>query len=323
MKDSGGNWKSKIQRAKRQGYDAIVYLNRYEGTKTENVIKNQGKDLDRISDNQFKKLFPEASDSYIVFSEKQVKIIPGGMGLSLGPSPSTKLTKQSLEKAIKPLSKNWKNKPRIITVASQTDLPESLKAEVMKRGIEGRIRGVIHKGKVYLVAQNIENEEQAAKTVIHEVAGHWGLRQILGNDYAPTMRGIYIENRKDIKAATTKYDFDFSTKADRYMATEEWLAQEAESAPESSFVQRVVSVIRKVLRRLFPNLTWNNAEIQSLLQKSREYVESGGKRARVKIFDPYLQQGEPAAVWYSQMQNVLSKKLQGTGTPKANKTASS
>jgi len=76
-KDMGGNWKKKIASAKAKGKDAIVYLNRYEGMTTANVVKahEAGIDLDRLSDKEFKKWFPEAEDSYIVFSEKQVALL--------------------------------------------------------------------------------------------------------------------------------------------------------------------------------------------------------------------------------------------------------
>ena len=76
VKDTGGNWQAAIRSAKSQGYDGIVYLNRYEGTTTENVVKHQGKNLDSIPDTAFKKLFPEAMDSYIVFDAKQVSTLP-------------------------------------------------------------------------------------------------------------------------------------------------------------------------------------------------------------------------------------------------------
>lgn len=76
-RDRGGDWKKRIQQAKAAGYDAIVYLNRYEGIDLEQFqqLKEQGIDVDRITDGEFRKLVPQARDSYIVFSPQQVKII--------------------------------------------------------------------------------------------------------------------------------------------------------------------------------------------------------------------------------------------------------
>jgi len=80
-KDRGGNWKSIIDNAKRAGMDGIVYLNRYEGMTTEIIERLQASGdlqrLDGISDAQFKKLVPEAQDSYIVFSADQVLVQRG------------------------------------------------------------------------------------------------------------------------------------------------------------------------------------------------------------------------------------------------------
>lgn len=76
-RDLGGNWKAKIRQAKSAGHDAIVYLNRYEGIPLERVEAaiNEGVDLDKLTDAQFRKRIPEARDSWIVFSRDQVRVI--------------------------------------------------------------------------------------------------------------------------------------------------------------------------------------------------------------------------------------------------------
>jgi hypothetical protein len=76
-RDLGSQWKKRIREARSAGHDAIVYLNRYEGIPLESVLLAQaeGVDLDRLTDSQFKKRIPEASDSWIVFSTDQVSIL--------------------------------------------------------------------------------------------------------------------------------------------------------------------------------------------------------------------------------------------------------
>lgn len=76
-KDAGGNWKSKIASAKKSGFDSIVYLNRYEGISLESIQKaeNFNINLDAISDAEFKQIVPEAQDSYIVFSDSQIRLL--------------------------------------------------------------------------------------------------------------------------------------------------------------------------------------------------------------------------------------------------------
>jgi hypothetical protein len=86
-KDTGGNWHSRIASAKAAGHDGIVYLNRYEGFPLERVDELERKGLmdrlDSLSDREFRKLVPEAQDSWIVFSEAQVKLALGNGGDSL------------------------------------------------------------------------------------------------------------------------------------------------------------------------------------------------------------------------------------------------
>lgn len=77
MFDAGGNWKQKIEDVKRAGFDAIVYLNRYEGVPFEAVERALAKkiDLDAISDADFRRFVPEARDSWIVFDKAKIKIL--------------------------------------------------------------------------------------------------------------------------------------------------------------------------------------------------------------------------------------------------------
>lgn len=75
-KDAGGQWRSKIAAAKADGYDGIVYLNRYEGIpggRIEALAKaGMLEKLDTMPDARFKQYVPEARDSYIAFAPEQI-----------------------------------------------------------------------------------------------------------------------------------------------------------------------------------------------------------------------------------------------------------
>ena len=120
-RDTGHGWRTKIRLAKQQGYDGIVYLNRYEGlfahTKDEFIdrLASHGYSLlvlrkmhqsiyrpalfNEFSDEEFKKIFPEASDSYIVFERKQIKPYTGWTS-ALTPEGSQNPTKSTLKPKI-------------------------------------------------------------------------------------------------------------------------------------------------------------------------------------------------------------------------------
>lgn len=94
-RDRGGDWRECVAKARRQGFSAVVYLNRYEGLTTEVIdrLAGQGKlsNLDELSDAAFRKLVPEAQDSFIavdpdtilaiVLEESCSPSIPGEMAL--------------------------------------------------------------------------------------------------------------------------------------------------------------------------------------------------------------------------------------------------
>jgi len=80
VRDNGEIGKTVYDRARRSGYDGVVYLNRYEGLTTEVIERlasagRLGDDLDRISDAAFARLVPEAHDSYAVFDPGKCRII--------------------------------------------------------------------------------------------------------------------------------------------------------------------------------------------------------------------------------------------------------
>lgn len=61
------------------GYDGVVYLNRYEGITKENYDKTNDH-LHEMSDAEFKEAAPEASDSFIAFHPTQIKSAIGNQG---------------------------------------------------------------------------------------------------------------------------------------------------------------------------------------------------------------------------------------------------
>lgn len=78
-RDRGGDWEQRIRDARHSGFSAIVYLNRYEGLSHEVIerLHNSGrlKDLDTLSDAAFRKIVPEAEDSYILFDPERIRIV--------------------------------------------------------------------------------------------------------------------------------------------------------------------------------------------------------------------------------------------------------
>lgn len=75
-KKDTGNWTQKdLKNISRTLFDGVVYLNRYEGIPKETLDSLQDIDLDRLSDTEFKRLVPMASDSWLLFKAHNIKVL--------------------------------------------------------------------------------------------------------------------------------------------------------------------------------------------------------------------------------------------------------
>lgn len=78
-KDTGGGWAKKISQARASGHEVIRYLNRWEGIPHDWHMRTK-KDPDDMTDAEFRKTFPEMTDSYIMTGDEPLRaseIIPG------------------------------------------------------------------------------------------------------------------------------------------------------------------------------------------------------------------------------------------------------
>jgi len=181
----------------------------------------------------------------------------------------------ALQKQVDTVTSLWENAPIVEVVQSQSELPD-----VILKASKGEIiDGVYYKGTVYIVADNTISPEAAVKTLLHESFGHYGMRELLGKNFGNIMDKVYIAKRAEVIKIAEEYGYDIGTIKGRALAADEWLAREAVSNPESSWVQRVIAAIRQFVRRIMPSLKLSNTEIQKFLEDARGYVERG--RARV------------------------------------------
>lgn len=78
-RDPGGGWDGRIRAARAAGADAIVYLNRYEGLGVETIERLSASGmlgrLDSLPDAEFRRLVPEAEDSWILLHPHRARIL--------------------------------------------------------------------------------------------------------------------------------------------------------------------------------------------------------------------------------------------------------
>jgi hypothetical protein len=78
-RDRGGDWGERVRQARAEGFDAIVYLNRYEGVSAATIerlaLSGRLAGLDALPDPAFRRLVPEAEDSYILLHPERVRVL--------------------------------------------------------------------------------------------------------------------------------------------------------------------------------------------------------------------------------------------------------
>lgn len=187
-------------------------------------------------------------------------------------------TAETVKKMVARVVENWKNLPEIVVVQSIADLPPALQAEIKAAGMDS-IKGAFSGGKVYIVADHAASTHDVVMTVAHEVAGHYGLRGLLGAQLKPTMRAIYDGN-KDIREAADAKIAESDGKLDVETAVEEVLADAQENGgvlPPTSLrraMEQLIAAVRRWLRGE-TGQTFTRSEVEELLTRAREFAMNG------------------------------------------------
>jgi phage shock protein A len=193
----------------------------------------------------------------------------------------TSLQTAQVERLAERITKGWVNAPEIVVVATEADLPVRIRGQIVKADrAEGTTPGLFDTKtkKVYLIASNLSNANDVILTLAHEAAGHYGLRELLGDKYTSTMNSLYRGNPEVRKQADAKLKADKSLS--REVAVEEVLAEMAEdpnpTPAEKSALRQIYERLRAWLRSVIglPNIT--DAEVQQLVANARRYVIEGG-----------------------------------------------
>ncbi len=205
------------------------------------------------------------------------------------------------------ITKKWKNAPKINVVQSIDGLPE------VPRGKADKIvEGTFWDGQVWLIADNLQTENDVQRVLFHEALGHYGLRQLLGKDVEQVLSQIYmVYGSKGLKDTADLYGFDLNTKEGRQRAAEEKLAQIAESGEKPGLIKRVIAVIRQWLRDHGFTLRLNDSDIRQMVANMSRAVREG-KPLEMEMGVSASRASKQAPIFYSQMIRVLTEKLPGS-----------
>ena len=182
------------------------------------------------------------------------------------------------------ITADWTIKPTVKVVANESGLPDKIREQAERDEKTGLIPGLYDPNTktVYLVADNLQDANDVALTLAHEVAGHFGLQEILGGNYSKTMAELYNGNATVRKLADAKLSKE--PNLDRNTAVEEVLADMAEKGVEPTPDTR--SALRKIFDAIkawfsskgFKGISDN--DVRKLVADARKYVIEG-KRPNV------------------------------------------
>lgn len=206
-------------------------------------------------------------------SRNVYRVSEGGKGVPM----------EALGRLINRITGSWKNVPTIVAAANFDALPEKIKAQAEADGVAGNIPGVYDPDTktVYLVADTLHNAEDVLATVAHEIAGHFGLREMLRGEYAKVMNDVYNGN----KAVREKADAKMAgmPSLSREVAVEEVLADMAEADPNAKGeggLRGVYNAIKKWFRETFGLDKVSDKAVQQIVANARTYVIEGtGQKA--------------------------------------------
>lgn len=192
------------------------------------------------------------------------------------------ITVAEAEAAIKRATGAWKTGTKTKVWENFEAVPADLRMQLSGPTVLGFYDSTTNT--VHVIAGNHLSGSEAVATVYHEILGHRGLRDRFGKRALSILNAIYRTNKEVKDSAdqylkrTGKWDGD----PNRYAyAVEEVLAMASESGRfRASLWQRLVNLVREFGRRIGFNITYNNADVATILAMAHDSVIEGTGRVK-------------------------------------------
>jgi hypothetical protein len=203
-----------------------------------------------------------------------------------------------------------------------------IKGSVESRDELGTLNAFYDGDQIYMIAENITDEQHAVDTIYHELVVHFGLRQIMEpEDLERVQDGIWRDQRAAVEEVGHRAfpnDWDPNNVEMRRQAAEEYIAYMAadviqgKALPEKArtWWQAVIHAIQRFFDLVRVRRYYDDAKIAELiLESNRKLKMDPGARAERRNV-PDIMRSERAPLWYSPMIREFSDpKLQASASP--------
>ena len=220
---------------------------------------------------------------------------------------------------------SWKNAPDWSVVATDFDLPADLQESIDKQNARGKIDGVFHGGRFYLVAEHIRNELDVERIIFHEALGHYGLRQLYGPALNLHLDGLWkrVGGLDGLNRLQKKYNINL---APDWQSAESWPVEERRQMImdelvaylaggghfEPTLIQRIAHLVRKGLRKIMAGTRFaerldrmTGVELLRIVAAARNAVVEGEARVTTLTHDPRFVRMFEEAMYGSRMPDAV------------------
>jgi hypothetical protein len=217
--------------------------------------------------------------------------------------------KDEVQAIVDSMTASWKAGPKVHVVGTWRELPARFKATA-------QVRGVHSMGEAWIVAAahrtGDDVRHQVGKTLAHEVVAHYGLRQILGDDFdklltKPMRLAVTSGNKAMIqlrdevrhlyRSPDGSYNLTASQEADEMAARAVEQAVDADGKFRTgySWLKAVWARVAQFLRDLGINVQFTTAELHGMLVLAMRGLEQGHRfdgGAELQLQDAAAARGE-------------------------------
>lgn len=153
-------------------------------------------------------------------------------------------------------------------------------------------------GRVVINLSNAISKEDAQRSYLHEVIGHYGLRELFGEQFDDAMFDIYGLLPKNVQEEIQNYMMKNyssqlanmpSMKDAVVLSMEEYLSRKAEENPDASWWNRICGSIRNLMRRIGIGIKFNDNDVRYLLWRSKNNLNKGRNLDYGKPIPQYVQ----------------------------------